>query len=518
MFDGAAPEAAPTASSRPPLPDRSARLAEVRKAVRTFLESTEAFRALDTKTRSKMARDMVRLGDVALSLMAEEDDALGDVAANASSRSPPLFAQQQAGGVQGFDPRSNRQLGRTARGTLDQVSFPRFVSELIDGVFRAIGESNVRQMESYVSLINSVSVATEDMDGETLGPMAARSWLAQRFPESYEISASGSDLWGEGGGAPVIRVKDGAEPPSQGALRGALGLEDGASVTGHDPESSLLPLARAQLARNRQQMLATLVMMGMQRLVVEHGRITAGMRFHIDAHTAAQEDNASRFEFGHSMSGSASFGVGPWGVSAAARTTIGYVKTNRTAETEEMNQALDLNANVELHFRNDFLPLNNVANEKQVERIQSASLNPDAFAPAQTQTRSSSANSARQQTGRTITSTPIISHQPATAPTPPGQSGNQRQTAGQRQPQQRGGRTGGGQPQSRPGQTQPRQGQPQPRQGQGQPQPRQGQPQPNQGQPQPGQGRRNAPQSQPTPGQNQQAQPQQPQQGQPTSP
>jgi hypothetical protein len=43
-----------------------------------------------------------------------------------------------------------------------------------------------------------------------------------------------------------------------------------------------VPFARRTLARQRQQMLSTMVMLGMQRIVIESGRLNAAMRFHID--------------------------------------------------------------------------------------------------------------------------------------------------------------------------------------------------------------------------------------------
>jgi hypothetical protein len=56
-----------------------------------------------------------------------------------------------------------------------------------------------------------------------------------------------------------------------------------------------LPSAHASIARQRQQVLATMVMMGMQRIVIESGRINAAMRFHIDTRSTANEESGSKF-------------------------------------------------------------------------------------------------------------------------------------------------------------------------------------------------------------------------------
>ena len=73
-------------------------------------------------------------------------------------------------------------------------------------------------------------------------------------------------------------------------------MPEGEAVpAGGDPEA-LVPFARQALARNRQQLLATMVQMGMQRIVIESGRLNASMRFHIDTSSAAENDKGSQFD------------------------------------------------------------------------------------------------------------------------------------------------------------------------------------------------------------------------------
>jgi len=164
--------------------------------------------------------------------------------------------------------------------------------------------------------------------------------------------------------------------PSEGALRTDLGLEEGDSIPG-SPEA-LVPLARRRLSQTRQQTLATMVMLGMQRIVVESGRINAAMRFHIDTRSVARADQGSRFDFQNVTTASGSFGAGPWGVSASMTNTIGYVSTQQTQTAEEMNTSLDLNSSVEINFKTDYLPLNRMATPATAARIEANTLNPDA--------------------------------------------------------------------------------------------------------------------------------------------
>jgi hypothetical protein len=165
--------------------------------------------------------------------------------------------------------------------------------------------------------------------------------------------------------------------PSEGALRTVLGLKPEDSLPGGDPEN-LVGLAKMALARGRQQMLATMVMLGMQRIVIESGRLHASMRFHIDTRSAAADDRGSSFDLRNEAEASGSVGFGPWAASAKLKNTIGYVSTQRTQTTESMNTDLDLNSSVELVFKTDYLPLDRMAGGGQADRIRVQTLNPEA--------------------------------------------------------------------------------------------------------------------------------------------
>jgi hypothetical protein len=149
-------------------------------------------------------------------------------------------------------------------------------------------------------------------------------------------------------------------------------------VPSGDPERALVPLAQARLAKSRQEMLATMVMLGMQRIVIESGSIHASMRFHIDTRSAAQADQGSTLDVRNQINASGSYGAGLWGVSAAISNTIGYVSTQRSQTTEEMNTDLDLNSSVDINFKTDYLPLDRMAGPGQARKIIASSRNPEA--------------------------------------------------------------------------------------------------------------------------------------------
>jgi hypothetical protein len=55
-----------------------------------------------------------------------------------------------------------------------------------------------------------------------------------------------------------------------------------------------VPFVRQSLARNRQQMLATMVQLGMQRIVIDSGRINASMRSGPAYYLASGSNNRKR--------------------------------------------------------------------------------------------------------------------------------------------------------------------------------------------------------------------------------
>jgi hypothetical protein len=401
----------------------------VRETVRDLLLSSAAYHSLDSDKRREIARAMVTVCQTAVSLLEEEarSDGLlastpasrGQAMALAQSAAPPVAMAQNAG--QQFSGVSAQRVAGTTRAILNAVSFPRFVTELINGVFKALIDSNQQQMHSYVELIKNVAATTEGFADANLAPDRARQWLVETFPGSFTLEGGPDEDTDPRDAAEEqqdsrVRLKDGGAMPTEPALRTTLGIAPGESIPSGDPETALVPFARRALARQRQQMLATMVMLGMQRIVIESGRLNASMRFHIDTRSAANSDEGSRFDLQNKVEASARYGGGPWGVEAKMTNTIGYVSTQRNQTSEEMNTDLDLNSSVELYFKTDYVPLDRLAGAGQVDRIKVNTLNPDAEEKAAVQAREQRITSARAaESSRASDFQKNLQHQPGDA-------------------------------------------------------------------------------------------------------
>lgn len=354
-------------------------------AVRELLTSSDDFARLDPSTRTTIAGALARIGSSALEIHEE-----------AAPRRPLAFAQNAGSDFSGT---AVDRVAGTTQNIMNAVSFPRFVNELITGVFKAMNDSNQQQLTAFVDLIRNVAQTTEGFADANVGVSGARQWLADHFPGSYQIDGGdevdmASELEGldpaearerraeiqaEQDANTRLIMRPGGQPPSEAALRSALGAPEGTPMSAGDPEA-LVPLARQVLARNRQQLLATMIQMGLQRIVVESGRVNAAMKLHVDASSAAENDKGSQFDMRNTTEGAIGAKFGPWGAEAKIQNTIGYVTTDRTSTTERINASVDLDSGVELVFRTDYVPLTRLAGVQEVERIRVNTLNPEAEA------------------------------------------------------------------------------------------------------------------------------------------
>jgi len=106
------------------------------------------------------------------------------------------------------------------------VEFPNFVSSLLKGVFGAIVDSSIRQMKAYGKLVAGVAKSLDEFTNENISDNEARHHLLDHLPHFFRSST---------------RTKR----------------------------------RRVRLASSRQQLLATMVLMGINRIVVTDGRFSA---------------------------------------------------------------------------------------------------------------------------------------------------------------------------------------------------------------------------------------------------
>src|SRR5262249_54467153 len=136
---------------------------------------------------------------------------------------------------------------------LADVNFPQFVAGLIQGVFQAIVNASVQQMAAYSELVKNVAHTVDQFTATGISDDDARDWLTIAFSDCL-IRDSASDALrlqiGAGCGEALPRFR---LLPLGGPLR-ELGPAD--------IEKKLVPAARRRLVAQRQQLAASMVLMG----------------------------------------------------------------------------------------------------------------------------------------------------------------------------------------------------------------------------------------------------------------
>ena len=386
----------------PPLPDgvqpSPAVLDLVHGQVRALLQSSPSYYQLEAAQRDEMERNLSKIAAYSAALVQEEwalSKQLGQTpmlvtratrpAARAAT--PPPLSRAAAGpGNKGkepppppaeeFAPRAANNVARVTRDTLQAISFPTFVADLIKGTYFAIVQATIQQMEAFGKLLANVAQTVDEFMGANISENQARDFLVSSYPSHFEI-ATGED-------GPRVKARDNA-PDSAPDFKSAFGLQEDAEIDADEPEEGLVPAARRKLAQNRHQMLAAMVMMGIQRIVVTSGRINAKMGFHIKAHDGGRAGTASQFDEQNTVNVGYSGGLmgslfgSP---SADVSNSITYVSSTKKDSSDELDISADLTGEVDIKFKSDYLPLERFAQPNLIALIQGNTPNPPANTPA----------------------------------------------------------------------------------------------------------------------------------------
>lgn len=182
-------------------------------------------------------------------------------------------------------------IARRAGALSDEIDFPKFVAALVHGTFDAIVEASIRQMEAFAELVSAVAKSAEDFTRENITPNQARDWLVAHYPQDLELDhAQGKPKVVPRASAPP---QDDSEPdqPNSPAWLAEFDLA-GEELTPELAETQLVPKAQQRAGQNRLQTLATMVLLGMNRVVVRDGTISARLRFRAVAADTAKVDYA----------------------------------------------------------------------------------------------------------------------------------------------------------------------------------------------------------------------------------
>lgn len=283
----------------------------------------------------------------------------GDSADSTRATTPPPqpSADPSAQGSQAVSgPRAaaTQTLASRVGGLSDEIHFPAFVAALVHGTFDAIVDATIRQMEAFADLVSAVAKDVEQFTYENVTPNQARDWLAKQYPQDLQVTFTGDQ--------PSLQPRIGADGDATApSWLSDYGLE-GQLLSPELIEEQLVPAARKRIGQNRLQTLATMVLLGMNRVVVRDGTISARVQIRAAAQDKAKVDYAVSSDPGSQTwgeRGSATYSQAPLMVST--------VSANVQTETQ---LKAELFGEVRINFASETLPLERFADPARLALLQ----------------------------------------------------------------------------------------------------------------------------------------------------
>lgn len=346
----------------------------VASQVDALLTASPSYHALDRHDRQRLRSNLIKIAAYSAELIRDDwyqsrrlgqtpmirrREVLEGPLAKGRTDSNGLARAQAA--ADDFRPAAASQIGRVTRETLNAVAFPTFVADLIHSTFNAITQSSVQQIEAYVRLLDNVSKTVDQFMNNSVSDAQAHAWLAEMYPNHIRLDG--------GRAVPQPNADERPLPDFQKDLNigGEVALDES------NIEETLVPAARRKLAQSRLQSLSTLVLMGMNRIIITGGKIRATMGFHIDTRDRAHAESATDLDLRHS----GQFQIGFGWIGGSASHSITYVNSTRANSDAEINVETDLTGEVELHFKSESYPIRRFAGTGTLDQIRSNTANPD---------------------------------------------------------------------------------------------------------------------------------------------
>ena len=236
----------------------------------------------------------------------------------------------------------------------DEINFPAFVAALVHGTFDAIVDATIRQMEAFADLVSAVAKDVDQFTNDNVTPNQAKDWLAKQYPQDLQVTFDN--------GQPNLQPKgDPNSVDNAPSWLSEYGL-DGQLLNADLIDQQLVPMARKRVGQNRLQTLATMVLLGMNRVVVRDGTISARIQIRAQADDKAKVDYAVSSDPGGQT-------WGDRGSSTYNQPGLMVSTVNANVQTDTNLQA-DLYGEVRINFASETLPLERFADPARLALLQ----------------------------------------------------------------------------------------------------------------------------------------------------
>ena len=353
---------------------------QVAAQIAGHLAHSASYQQLDPTRRVELQRDLKRIQQALTAEPAEMvTDASDPYALSLATPAELARLRQQAaqqrqqpqgqpdsGSERPRQPAATETLAARTGALVDEIDFPGFVASLIHGTFDAIVDASIRQMEAYADLVSAVAKDVDRFVSDNVTTNQVRDWLVDRHPADIELDVSN--------GQPQLQPRPARGDDERSPSWLAEYDLDGEVLSSELLEEQLIPIARRRIGEQRLQSLATMVLLGMNRIVVQDGTISARVRFRATARDKGRVVYAQTTDPG-----------GPgntWGSRGSYNQASMKVSTVAANVQSDSELSARLHGEVRINFSSETVPLENFADAAQLLLVQQHARQP-ALPPAQ---------------------------------------------------------------------------------------------------------------------------------------
>jgi hypothetical protein len=326
----------------------------VLRNLRGSLARSQSFLSLPEPEQKRMERDLARITAYLT------DPAAGQRhLAHVAGRIKTPMATAQGAAMEGAE---------VFKKLVEAVDFPQFVRSLIDGVFNSIVEASIRQMHEYGKFLEGVVKSVQEFASDHVSQNEGREYLAEKFPSALKMSGIG--------GQSKLEVIDEDKLPD---FKTQLGFEGEIDLGSDEGEAAIVQAAQLKLARMRQQQLASMVLLGINRIVVTDGQINAKVVFDVHAtETTHREHEDTSFQRQTDYAAKTASQRSFWGTSRSSQTEIHTkIRTDTTRNFNTADSTLDakakLTGEVRINFKSETFPLEKLASPSELTSVEDKS-------------------------------------------------------------------------------------------------------------------------------------------------
>jgi hypothetical protein len=244
----------------------------------------------------------------------------------------------------------NRRLDELAqKGTtfINDIDFPQFVSDLLEGVFKSNLKVMMKQTEAYQKLLKTAMESLAKYITK-IDDAAAFSYLVDKQPDEFSLDFDENEKDEKGNPRPILTNKDGQK----------------LDVGDNELKARIMD-AKIAMAKEHRAMIRETILMGITRLVVEKGVVEAAVLFDVTATEKIDRQGKSGNQWEKTTATeSGGSGVLGWltgGDESSTQTRQAQITVSSVKAVADSKLAAQIKGNVKIQFKSDYFKLDNFA-------------------------------------------------------------------------------------------------------------------------------------------------------------